>query len=672
MSRSDQGVDRDERSPLIRGARRNDDIGERTVRGKGQLAEEPYQPEDDYFGHTSSDAIDLEGSESVENKSSLYLILLTVCIGGLQIVWSVELSNGSPYLLSLGMSKALLAFVWLAGPLTGVLVQPYVGIKSDRCRISWGKRKPFMLAGTLGTIAASMILAYARDIVRVTGRFDADAPYVGGYKVGTIILATVMMWCLDFSINTVQAAIRAFIVDNAPSHQQESANAWASRMNGLGNVLGYLFGYLNLPRYFHFFGNTQFKVLVVLASIALSSTVLVSILSIKERNPQLDPPSRDSEEGGILAFFRQVFSSMRRLPPQIRKVCEIQFFHWIGWFPFLFYITTWIGQLYVNPHLKPGMSDTDVERLWGEATRIGTLALLIYAVVSFMANIILPFLVVPSYKPQDSDSDTDSLPPPPMTPITPTTPIGARTPATPWGERPPMSRSGTSQWKPGHRPRTLSRSQTSLSINRPLNTPGLTRLHNTPGLDRLNRRERSETAARWLTMVQIPGLTLRRAWLLAQLLFAGCMWSTLFISTPFGGSIMVALVGISWSLSLWAPFALISGEIAKREERRRKKRRARMANGQDADEADDKEKDEEDQAGIILGLHNVALSAPQVLATLISSAIFKLLQKPRNEPGDTSVGWTLRVGGLAVLVAVFITSRMKEPGDETEDEVISP
>ena len=52
-----------------------------------------------------------------DTKSVWYLILLTLGIGGLQIVWSVELSNGSPYLLSLGMSKSLLAFVWIAGPL---------------------------------------------------------------------------------------------------------------------------------------------------------------------------------------------------------------------------------------------------------------------------------------------------------------------------------------------------------------------------------------------------------------------------------------------------------------------------------------------------------------------------------------------------------------------------
>ena len=322
-------------------------------------------------------------------------------------------------------------------------------------------------------------------------------------------------------ISTVQAAIRAFIVDNAPSHQQESANAWASRMTGLGSVFGYVFGYLNLPRYFHFFGNTQFKVLVVLASIALSFTVLISVIFIKERNPQLDPQlNNDFDDGGFLAFFRQVFTSIRRLPPQIRKVCEIQFFNWIGWFPFLFYITTWIGQVYVNPRLKPGMSHDEVDQLWGQATRIGTLALLVYAIVSFSTNIILPFLVVPSYKSQDPDEE------PLIWPITPISPVAVRTPrtpGTPWGERPTLSRSGTGN-RP-NRPGGLSRAQTSLSVNRPLSTPGLIHFARPPA-------ERSESLNKWLARVQIPGFTLRRAWLLAQLLFAACMWSTLFISTP--------------------------------------------------------------------------------------------------------------------------------------------
>src|SRR6185437_7567112 len=103
-----------------------------------------------------------EEQEHQATKSVWYLILLTITIGGLQIAWSVELSNGSPYLLSLGLSKSLMALVWIAGPLSGTLVQPYVGMLSDNCRLRWGKRKPFMLGGTVATIISLMFLAYTK------------------------------------------------------------------------------------------------------------------------------------------------------------------------------------------------------------------------------------------------------------------------------------------------------------------------------------------------------------------------------------------------------------------------------------------------------------------------------------------------------------------------------
>jgi len=72
---------------------------------------------------------------------------------------------------------------------------------------------------------------------------------------------------------------------------------------------------------------------------------------------------------------------------------------------------------------------------------------------------------------------------------------------------------------------------------------------------------------------------------------------------------------------------------------------------------------QDDQAGVILGLHNVAVAAPQIVATIVSSAIFKLAQKPRGEPYDTSVGWVLRFGGLAALVAAFFTWRINEEAE---------
>ncbi|KAK2793643.1 hypothetical protein FQN50_009995 [Emmonsiellopsis sp. PD_5] len=679
----------DDRSPLL--------AGEPSGSGSSPRGE---------IGEIHSDAeaaIGKQSSDDEESKSSLYLFLLTLSIGGLQIVWSVELSNGSPYLLSLGMNKSLLAFVWIAGPLTGTLVQPYVGIRSDNCRIRWGKRKPFMIGGGIATIVALLALAWTREIV---GGFLSlfDVPlHSPGVKVTSIVLATILMYCLDFAINTVQAAIRAFIVDNAPAHQQESANAWASRLTGIGNILGYISGYLDLPKLFPFFGNTQFKVLCTIASLSLGITLLISCLYITERDPRLEgPPQTDNP--GVLAFFKQVFKSIRNLPPQIRKVCEVQLCAWVGWFPFLFYITTYIGQLYVNPIFEehPNLPPEDIDAAWDTATRVGTFALLTYAVTSFIASIILPLLIVPTYR-QPAHA-TDETPHP-----------------------------------------YLSRRESTSAVS--FTTSSAAAFPPPPPPEPLELEEGESPSL--LSRLQIPGLTLRRMWFMSHILFTLCMFSTFFIRTPQAGTVIVSIVGISWALTLWAPFAFISAEVANSDARRRNKLRGispgrgrehttggsptmpaeshlhhhhyyhhhhpatdiehhdghddaddefspspvsspastsspfmmgsstavvvdnneNISKTHDDDDHDDdvnSDPDTTDQAGIILGIHNVAISCPQIFSTLISSLIFNALQKPRGQAGDDSVGWVLRFGGCAAIAAAWFAGRLEEGGHENE------
>ena len=134
------------------------------------------------------------------------------------------------------------------------------------------------------------------------------------------------------------------------------------------------------------------------------------------------------------------------------------------------------------------------------------------------------------------------------------------------------------------------------------------------------------------------------------------MLSTFFITSVTAATIQTAVIGIPWALSLWAPFALISAEISKRDaEARRHPRSGNNASGEGSAAAE-----HHDQAGVILGLHNVAVSAPQILATLIGSAIFKAVQKPRGAAYDDSVGWVMRFGGLAGLAAAFFTWRIGE------------
>lgn len=557
---------------------------------------------------------DWEGLEPDEaTKSTWFLFLLTLGGLGLQIGWSVETSNGSPYLLSLGLSKSLLALVWIAGPLSGVLVQPYVGLKSDNCRIRWGKRRPFIVGGAAATVLSLMILAWAKEIVSgFLAIFGADRDSQG-VKTTTILFAVLFVYVLDFAINVIQAGIRAYIVDVAPTHQQESANAWMIRASGIGNIMGYLAGMVKLPDYLPWLGDSQFKVLCAIASFIMILTVGVSCTACQERDPRWDgtPEAQD----GLMDFFRSLIRSVRKLPLQIRRVCEVQFFAWIGWFPFLFYISTYVGEIYVDSFFvaNPHMSPEEIDTLWEDATRMGTRALLVFAVTTFAASVFLPFIIPPTYSAPRAD---------PATPMTPTTPHS-------------MTGSGYFSYNPTPRmPQTLS--------------------------DRLST---------YLAMLQIRSLTLRRAWMISHIMFAVLMALTFFVHSTLSATVLVALIGLPWALTNWAPFALISSEISKRDAMRRGFLRPTP---NDHDVTDVEEQGGEDQAGVILGIHNVAIAAPQVIATLVSSAIFKMLQKPRGTPGDNSVAWVLRFGGCCAVVSAWLTLRVGEEKDDGIGEVAVP
>ncbi|GAB1320403.1 hypothetical protein MFIFM68171_10613 [Madurella fahalii] len=543
--------------------------------------------------------------EHQATKSVWYLILLTISIGGLQIAWSVEMSNGSPYLLSLGISKSLMALVWIAGPLSGTLVQPYIGMLSDNCRISWGKRKPFMIGGAVATIISLMFLAWTKEMVGGFLRALGADPESNFVKYSIIAVAVTWVYVLDFAINTVQAAIRAFIVDCAPTHQQETANAMASRFVGIGNIVGYLAGYMNLPKMVWFLGDTQFKDLCAIASIALAVTITMSCLFIRERDPRLEgPPAEDKP--GVLAFFKKIFTSIKRLPPQTKKVCQVQFCGWIGFFPLLFYTSEYIAEIYIEPFVEknPNMTPEQLDRLYERATREGTFALLIFAIVGLITNVFLPFFIEPVY---------DSQP-------------------------------AITADAPGEGPAVL--------------------------------KDYDEDQKSWLDYLVIPGFTLRRAWMLGQILFTICMLCTVFVRTVAAATALIGLVGITWALTLWAPWAIISAEISQRDEIRRARFAAeralspsRAVTSLDGYSSDENRRDRDlevegeegsDQAGVILGIHNMAIAAPQIIATVSSSIIFKIFQKPRGVPGDHSIAIVLALGGITVLISAFFIYRIRD------------
>jgi len=181
--------DYDEMSPLI-SPRTTEEVEAMSMNTDVPSPTSSDDEDEDYFGVAPQ-----------ESKSVWYLMLLTVGIGGLQIAWSVELAYGSPYLLGLGISKSLLAFVWIAGPLSGTLVQPYVGIKSDSSRSRWGKRRPFIVGGGIATIIALFALAWAREVVAtILGIFGVDKEDPAVLTVASVF-AVLLIYILDFAIN---------------------------------------------------------------------------------------------------------------------------------------------------------------------------------------------------------------------------------------------------------------------------------------------------------------------------------------------------------------------------------------------------------------------------------------------------------------------------------------
>jgi len=136
------------------------------------------------------------------------------------------------------------------------------------------------------------------------------------------------------------------------------------------------------------------------------------------------------------------------------------------------------------------------------------------------------------------------------------------------------------------------------------------------------------------------------------------MFSTLWVRSINGATALIGIVGISWALTLWAPFAIISAEVSKRD----KLRRQRNIQAQSDPDSDTEHAvfEKEDQAGVILGIHNMSIATPQILATIGSSIIFKFLQKPRGVPGDRSYSVVLAAGGISTLVAAWLTSRIKD------------
>ncbi|TFK31761.1 major facilitator superfamily domain-containing protein [Crucibulum laeve] len=317
-----------------------------------------------------------------------HLPTLTIGLLGVQIFWSVEMSYASPYLLSLGLTKSNMAIVFIAGPLSGLIMQPLIGVLADNSTSRFGRRRPYMLLGTCICMTAMLLLGFTRPIASIFTGWDNDSN-----DTLTIWLAVLAIYLIDFSINAVQAVDRALLVDTLPSSSQPQGNAWAARMLGVGSVVGFFVGNMNLPKYFPFLGKSQLQVLSVIVSLLLLAGHSVMAVMVKERVLVARPDVNGKRQGkSFVQELKDIWTNMLTLPRVIRQICIIQFFAWLAWFPTLFYTTIYIGDL--HKRVSPTPQDRDAQdALDAESTRLGSRALFYSSLLALAANLVLPAFV---------------------------------------------------------------------------------------------------------------------------------------------------------------------------------------------------------------------------------------------------------------------------------------
>ncbi|KAB5580071.1 hypothetical protein GE09DRAFT_1167682 [Coniochaeta sp. 2T2.1] len=351
------------------------------------------------------------GQPSVKGSSEVMrMMLLTFSSVGMTFTWGIEMTYCTQYLLSLGLTKGQTSVVWIAGPLSGLIVQPIIGVISDQSKSKWGRRRPIIMAATLVVVCSLICLGFTKEIVTF---FIADRETA---KVPIIALAVLALYATDFAINAVMSCSRSLIVDTLPAHKQQSGAAWASRMSSVGHITGYGMGAIDLVSLFGpTLGDTQFKQLTAIAALGMLISSSITCYAVSERiliSSKSDSRHSSSNKGGgggmgYLKIFRQISSTLLTLPPRIQAICWAVFWGWIGWYPFLIYSSTWVGETYYRydvPDDVKASSDA-----LGDMGRIGSLALTVYSLVTFLSAWILPLFIK---SPDDDQGETFTARPP--------------------------------------------------------------------------------------------------------------------------------------------------------------------------------------------------------------------------------------------------------------------
>jgi maltose/moltooligosaccharide transporter len=229
----------------------------------------------------------------------------------------------SPIYKYLGADEASLPLLWLAGPMTGLLVQPIIGAMSDRTISKWGRRTPYFM---IGAILCSICLL-----------FMPFSP--------TLWFAASLLWILDAANNVTMEPYRAYVSDRLNTNQHSLGFLTQSAFTGLAQTLAYL-----TPSLLFWFGLNKDAVndsniphITVIAFLIGSVLSLTTVWWSVHSTPELPLTTQEREAilakpTGIKATLAEIVEAVREMPQAMRQLWWMKLFQWYGMMCYWIYI----------------------------------------------------------------------------------------------------------------------------------------------------------------------------------------------------------------------------------------------------------------------------------------------------------------------------------------------
>jgi maltose/moltooligosaccharide transporter len=277
------------------------------------------------------------------------ILMMNLGFFGVQFSFGLTQSAVNPLFLLIGATPAQLPILNLAGPVTGLLIQPLIGAISDRTwSPRWGRRRPFVTAGAI--LCAIILFAF---------------PFVGVLWLGVICF-----WLLDAGNNTSMEPYRAFISDRLPKSQLARGFLTQSMFTGAGAVLANisLFGLQKISALDKTAGNGVpywMYVCFMIGTVCILLTVLTAMARTKELTPSDEELAEMRAQPKTVGnFVHDIADAVRTMPVAMHKIGVVFLFQWYAMFIYWQFLAVSLGETVFHANPEQGGPAWDSAIAW--------------------------------------------------------------------------------------------------------------------------------------------------------------------------------------------------------------------------------------------------------------------------------------------------------------------